>query len=96
MTMSSSWEVLRVEELSAQPLEAIFANEIAGVRIPGFVGPEASGLSGSAAADASALGKVLKKNLRVSHSPLNGNGNGKVSSNGNGAVKANGQQQEVH
>jgi hypothetical protein len=48
MTMSSSWEVLRAEELSAEPLEAIFANEIAGVRIPGFVGREACSAASAA------------------------------------------------
>ncbi|HKN99039.1 MAG TPA: 2OG-Fe(II) oxygenase [Pseudonocardiaceae bacterium] len=46
--MGSSWEVRRVDALSAELLDAIFDGEIAGVRIPGFVGPEACSAASAA------------------------------------------------
>jgi hypothetical protein len=41
IVMSLSWEVVRVADLSRELLDAVFENEIAGVRIPQFVSPDA-------------------------------------------------------
>lgn len=38
--MSSSWEAVQVEELSEELLDALFDNQIGGVRIKNFVSPE--------------------------------------------------------
>jgi 2OG-Fe(II) oxygenase superfamily len=48
--MSSSWDVVQVGELSEDVLDALFDNEIAAVRIPNFVSPEACRATSAAVA----------------------------------------------
>jgi hypothetical protein len=40
IAMSSSWDIVQVNELSKDLLDGLFANDIAAVRIPNFVSPE--------------------------------------------------------